>query len=598
MRRMGIKGGWWSLTVWVVLVALNGPAHALYLDDGQNFQVRARVYTRFSLRTENSSSPPGGDTTPVTKAGQMVEHRNFYNPEVEGKLTSYVPDWLNSFRPDDLSFRFAAWGFYDGLYDYGPSQFWDTAKKINADWPNPTQVGAFQLEGPSFEPGTATNRRSIREIFPGVNVQKPRNIYGSRQRVNELYLNYSKGPVFVRIGKQAISWGESDTVALLDQNNPFDLSLAVPGLFQSIDEARIPLWTVRTSVTLFETLGPFSSGFIEAYWVPGDLDVNTGTLPFQTASPYAPPQQDPQQTVNALAGPLRIAQFVLLDHVPRKRFESSRWGFRLQTLVNRSHTVSSWVYTTFPSSPAPLSQGLVRTSSGDQLFVTETVHDKLTTVIGLADTFFVEPLDSIIRAEVEFFNQEPAFTPEDNLGINQQTAQGGSAALGVLRNCSNHQCRVPKADFLRWELGLDRFFFLRAINPSNSFLVTAAVVGSWNMDEGRRRPDGSIQDFRYYGQRKEGSAGNSPDDFVQLKRVEAFGQVHLQTDYMHGRLTPGVTYIQNVRGTYALNPTLTYRLADWLLLDLAYIHIGGEFQQIGFFRDRDQISTTATLQLN
>ena len=41
--------------------------------------------------------------------------------------------------------------------------------------------------------------------------------------------SYAKGPVFFRVGRQAISWGESDTVAMLDQNNPFDLTLAAPG---------------------------------------------------------------------------------------------------------------------------------------------------------------------------------------------------------------------------------------------------------------------------------------------------------------------------------------------------------------------------------
>jgi len=85
--------------------------------------------------------------------------------------------------------------------------------------------------------------------------------------VNELYLSYSKGPLFLRIGRQSISWGESDTIALLDQNNPFDITLGVPGLLQDLDEARIPLWTVRSTLRLFDTVGPFASGFVEAYWV-------------------------------------------------------------------------------------------------------------------------------------------------------------------------------------------------------------------------------------------------------------------------------------------------------------------------------------------
>ena len=38
-----------------------------------------------------------------------------------------------------------------------------------------------------------------------------------------------------------------------------------------------------------------------------------------------------------------------------------------------------------------------------------------------------------------------------------------------------------EANFLRWELGYDRFFFLRTLNPSNSFALITALVGSWNV---------------------------------------------------------------------------------------------------------------------
>ena len=107
--------GRWSVRVAVLatwLVLSNTPGLALYVDEGQNFQLRLRTYSRFSVRTEDSDR---GATNPSTQMGQMVEHRNFYNPEFEGKLTPYLPDWLGIFKPDDLSFRVAAWGFYDGI---------------------------------------------------------------------------------------------------------------------------------------------------------------------------------------------------------------------------------------------------------------------------------------------------------------------------------------------------------------------------------------------------------------------------------------------------------------------------------------------------
>src|SRR5581483_7994559 len=98
-------------------------------------------------------------------------------------------------------------------------------------------------------------------------------------RVNEAYFNFSKGPLFVRVGRQAISWGESDTVALLDANNPFNQTLGIPGIFQDVDEARIPLWTIRSTYNLFNDLGPLSSGYLESYLVPGSIDTTVSPFP-------------------------------------------------------------------------------------------------------------------------------------------------------------------------------------------------------------------------------------------------------------------------------------------------------------------------------
>ena len=603
---------WWVVLAILAWCGAARSAAALYLDDDQNINLRARIYSQATVRIEDSSV----GTVPTTKAGQLVQHRNFFNPELEAKLVSYTKwmkgTWLDGIAPDDLSMRVAGWGFYDGIYDYGSSQFNDTARLINSTYPNldARPQRAWFLEGARYNPYATT----VDEMFPKSNDQNPRDIYGTRRRVNELYLNYTKGPVFIRIGRQAISWGESDTIALLDQNNPFDVTLGAPGVFQDLDEARIPLWTLRGSYNLFDYLGPLSSGFIEAYWVPGDLDVNTGILPVLTSNPYAPRGDDPQKSVPARAkiGDLEAnirnpPQFVLLDRIPRKRFENSRWGVRLQTVVNRTHTASVWYYTHFPNAPVPRNAGIthegkvvltadsllrdcqlgIANSPERCIYTTETVH-RMTGVLGISDSFFFEPLDGIVRAEMEYFIGEPSFIPEQNLSIKQ-----GGGFFDPLIDPGT----VPRADYLRWELGFDRFFFARFLNPANSFTLVSAFVGSWNLDET------SVKDFRMPIQKISYLAQPPgtvpvPNDFVQQKKVEMFMQTHLQSDYLHGRLTPGITYIQNVRGTYAVIPDLIYRWRDWMLFNVNAVIIGGEYQQLGFFRDRDQIWFKMTYQLN
>jgi hypothetical protein len=609
---------WWALVATVAFGIAN-TATAIYLDENQNISLRARIYSQAAVRTEGSYD----NTTPTVKAGQLVQHRNFFNPELEAKLASYMT-WMrdqNSLlrvvAPDSLDFRLAAWGFYDGVFDYGTQQFARQRQINHTRFAEATEMGSHA--SPSLSQVLQAQDETL----------EPLDVYGHQRRVNELYLSYTKGPLFVRFGKQAISWGESDTIAILDQNNPFDLTLGIPGVLEDLDEARIPLWTVRTSYALFDTLGPLSSGFVEAYWVPGDIDNTTAIVPEPAIAPYSPPGPDPA----AQAGPA-LAQFgvgdytqcgdptalhplcvVLVDHVPAHSMGNSRWGVRTQAVVARNYTVSAWIYTAFPNAPVPRLIGHATSSTlpfgQNNLFMIEFVH-KLVPVIGLSNTFFFEPLDGIIRMEAEYFNREPAFIPSQNLPSNQKLLGIGVGGCPnpkpgqqgpIVRDCIPQGGSVPRADFLRWELGYDRFFFFRPFNPSNSFIWVTAFVGSYNMDET------SNKDFFQSGQQKPGTYPKfvngkwqhlqpATTDFVQLQKVDMFMQSHITTDYLHGRLSPAVTVIANALGTYVVASQLTYRWSDSLIFDAYYTAVGGAFSGAGFFRDRDQVALRATYQLN
>jgi hypothetical protein len=219
---------------------------------------------------------------------------------------------------------------------------------------------------------------------------------------------------------------------------------------------------------------------------------------------------------------------------------------------------------------------------------------------------------------VEFFLGEPAFIPNENIpferllrtprvrrlldALGQPLPPGGKTAGSV-----------PHADFLRFELGFDRFFFFRPLNPSNSFTWVSAYVGQWNMTE-----TFTGRDFRFGGQAELNATGTKsgvntdqltlatlnqlrtvPEDFVDLAPYESFFQSHLQTDYMHGRLTPGITAIIGLNGTWAIPVNLTYRFSDNLLFDLKYVQLGGAFRfPTGYFRDRSQFLARMTMLLN
>src|SRR5262249_42219966 len=157
----------------------------------------------------------------------------------------------------------------------------------------------------------------------------PRHIYGSRNRINELYVDYSHGPFFIRVGRQAISWGESDTIALLDVSNPFDLTLGAPGFFQDVEEARIPLYTVRATYKLIEHWGARTALFGDASLAPGPIDTPVPINPITAGvSPFNPDQADPQWNLWA-QGVGNQLHTVLVDRLPNNTWANSRWGVRL-----------------------------------------------------------------------------------------------------------------------------------------------------------------------------------------------------------------------------------------------------------------------------
>jgi hypothetical protein len=301
-------------------------------------------------------------------------------------------------------------------------------------------------------------------------------------RINEAYFNIVKGPLFLRLGRQTISWGESDTIGLLDASNPFDLTRAIPGIFQDLDEARIPLWTARGTYSLFESWGPFSSAYLETYLVPGSIDTTVSQVPLPLASPYSPPQTDPQSLLAGLIPPdinttiVQAAfggiQIGLYDHLPTRSMRNSRYGVRLGSIIARDYTTSVWYYRTFANAPVPRFLPLDTSrapivhpgATGPTQLITE-LHHGMVDVYGIGTSFFSNFLNGVVRSEAEYFVNEPAFIPSENIPFERllRTPAVRKLLTGLGQNVPKGLAEgtIPRADILRFELGMDRFFFFR-----------------------------------------------------------------------------------------------------------------------------------------
>jgi hypothetical protein len=558
----------------VVLAAAAAPAYDLDADG--NVHVRLRAYSLVSMSMQDyqvQSDPP-------IRVGQVVQQRNFVYPEVDVQLTPFLQRWLGGSFFDEVSLRAAAWGFYDGYIDYGAAGFADRVRQSRIHFMpdgEPFPHGAFQTKGKSVVQALEGRGRA----------RNARDIYGARIRANEAYVNLVKGPLFLRIGRQAISWGESDTIALLDANNPFDTTI-LPGLFIDIDEARIPLWTLRATYQLFGDAGLFSSGFVDAYIVPGVLDATVSPLQMASVSPFSAPPAAPPPNVTEI--------FQLL---PPTDWSSTRWGVRFQTVIARDFTTSLWFYKTFQTVPVPLFAGVSQVGHG----IVTTMNQRLTNVAGIATTFFFAPISAIVRSEIEVFNGEPAFRYATNI----------APAL------AGEQARMDKINIIRGELGIDRNVFITALNPNNSFTWISALVFEANPNFTKYkvyRASGLLKPSAIARQEAGGPPagtvtagcdGRNEDrgcDFVKNSAFSAFVQSHMETTYLYGKLTPGITAIVSTYGSMAIIPQVAYRVTDSFILDAKYINIhtfGSDntgFNGLGVFRDRDEVWLRATYQLN
>ena len=627
------------LTLGLVL-AIPSVSQGYFLDQKGNFDVRLRAYSQVAILTEQAREAEGlwpkGCDVPDPKnpgrtihlancldfsPGDIASQRNFYNPEFDAKLIDYF-DWsrnvpgLSLISPDDFKFRFAWWGFYDGIFDYAASR-WDDARRAS----------------PAARQALSDNPRKESFGFNDEN-KNPRHILASRNRINELYLDYTKGRVFFRIGRQAISWGESDTIALLDASNPFDLTMGAPGFFMDVDEARIPLWTIRNTIKLAEEAGPFSSIFSDVYLVPGPID---NTIPITTPSlfgfPYSSPGADPQ----ASQIPVDVRNLLHVNIVevqPEKTWSNSRWGARLTGIYKRDYTVSGWFFRTFPEQPTPLLTGpnplfdpnFKATLIDDRGFrtpvclgpdgnpikrgagvtpagrtcsfakpVVSLLLRRLVSVAGASASWFSQPLNGIIRSELEFFINQDAFIPHDNLNPRVQSPAAAMAA----KNGTFRPNFIPKASYLRWTVGYDRFFFFRPLNPTNSFVFVASHNGSWNFTSDHNH------NFRNAntkpGKRVSGPAGETEPDtnWEDEYEVEHFFQFALQTDYVHGRLSPRLVAILDPSGIFGFTATATIRITDYLLFQPGFFAVEGSRRSgLATFRDRDQFQLRLTYQLN
>ena len=132
--------------------------------------------------------------------------------------------------------------------------------------------------------------------------------------LRDCYLDYTKGPWFLRLGKQQVVWGQADGVTVLDRVNPVDLS---EYWLPDMSDIRIPLWMANINYS------PKLDSNIQFLFIP-DFEQSTSApigAPFTT---YAYTRYDNWKK-GVLAGGGNVNENI---YFPGKKFENSTFGLQ------------------------------------------------------------------------------------------------------------------------------------------------------------------------------------------------------------------------------------------------------------------------------
>jgi len=274
------------------------------------------------------------------------------------------------------------------------------------------------------------NENSLREAYADFNLSK---------RLN------------VRLGKQQIAWGETDSFQVLDVINAFDFNWRSSFEAEN-EELRKPLLMANLNIDVPELAGGLQLLFRPG-WDPAK-DV-VATLPFKGGR-FAP---QGSLGVNALAS---IPQN--FDH-SRGDTDDASYGARWSGIVsqigytfNYFHTVSPFPVLNFANFGVP---GFRSYGEGPKNGFAEFIYPEID-IYGSSFTSYSESLSAVLRGELAYVPNKPY-----NHGFSG-TPFGGTQG-------------IIEKDTVTWMLGVDKNFpsLLGPLGTSASPLLTGQIIDTW-----------------------------------------------------------------------------------------------------------------------
>jgi hypothetical protein len=387
----------------------------------------------------------------------------------------------------------------------------------------------------------------------------------------EGFLNYSPtSRLSFRLGKQFISWGETDGLRLLDVINPQDGTFttpAVPNLFDT-DETRIPLFALRA----FYTLPLQTDSKLEFFVVPGFDEAKKRV---DESAPASARWAAHPETRIGLGNLFATAPGPFIPSVSREfpdAGNNERLGARFVQTIGKATYGLGYIYTFNPQS-TDLTFKVLGTSPcgppacppGGTLVRLRLANDRTHIFAGHL-SFDVDAIQSTLRSEVAFYPSMPH-------NISKYPGPGGTRAGLHPRHPDG---RVEK-NVLRYSIGLDRNTFIPFLHPDDpwrpfltSFQLFQSVIFA--------HEDG----IRFFATAE------------KINKVSNFLTVRINTGYLNDTILPDLFVGYDPEGYWVANPAVSY-VPPWnekMKISLIGAFYGGhnKFKSMGAFDEKDNVT--------
>jgi hypothetical protein len=602
----------------IAILALATAAAAAPLDQAGEISLGVRTYVNARIGTEHTDGsfryllrPDGSiavnadgfpiiaertQTFPPSAGGHLRQNRFFSEIELKHRLdrlmkTGFGPlnllDLL-PFKVRDLSYGVTYRGEYDGIYDWGPSEYRNAWGPSDFQTSEGDNLPVNPIPGPlpcSFTPADDRCRR-IADV--GNARAELRDTASHRSRLFQAYIQAELGSRFwFRFGRQIVAWGETDSFRLLDNINPVDNSFG--GFLVPLDERRVPLDMLRVTYRL-NNIGPLSEPFIEAY---GAIDDEVGFAP-------GTPEGSPWTLPN-LGDPSPLSDTQITK--PSRTFKDMRGGARVVfNLLDATCSLAHYyTYLDQPAIQVEIPQGFPIRTFQDGYSARFFESAPKVQITGGTTTFPL-PMDwsrmlylsgqPIIRSELAYFHDEPRYRQSEIDPFVLYRSPG--------RPMSGPRRRGDSVNFV---LGIDLNQFIRALNPRQSFFISTQFFYKHLLDAA---DPGQLKFGNF--QVEEGEVLPVPGRFVQPFGLDQFYATEpafvrqptdqflqtllINTSYFSSQVTPQLLLFYDWGGAVLIQPSIVF-LRDPFRLTIDYTFIEASTLKggsgVSLLRDRDNV---------